>query len=378
MVDGVPCEDAEQLEELAQVIEQQWQGADEVPAARPVVLPETRSGPVSTGTVGGLRVKLKLDRDFDTFMAQPEEKKHLMRKIWEELSCPSAREVSIRKGCVELILDLTPEEAERLYWAAKRGELDGFGLIEVEKIDAPAPPTVEGELSPEAGAAEDDEGQGPPLALAGAAARPGPTAAPDGYVRRSEAAVPLPSTSFTLLERVRTQNTESWRQLVLLYTPLLYRWCRQDRLPASDVEDVIQEVWQKVVRGLATFSSEKGRFRSWLKTLTRHAVVEYFRRSCRRARSDPGAAVDEVQDSAPSSPVGMGGAAEQALLLQRALELIRPEFQQTAWEAFRLCMMERQSAKDVAAALGMSVSAVYLANSRIMGRLRTILDDFLA
>jgi RNA polymerase sigma-70 factor (ECF subfamily) len=374
----VPCEDAEQLEELAQAIEEQWQGADEVPAARPVVLPEPRSGPVSTGTVGGLRVKLKLDRDFDAFMAHPEEKKHLMRKIWEELSCPSAREVSIRKGCVELILDLTPEEAERLFWAAKAGELDGFGLIEVEKIDAPAPASVEGELSPEASTDQDgEEGHGPPLALAGAAARPGPTAAPDGYARRRGPA-PLPSTSFTLLERVRAKNSESWRQFVLLYTPLLHLWCRQARLPASDVEDVIQEAWEKVMRGLATFSSEKGRFRSWLKAITRHAIHDYFRRSCRRVRSDLDAAVAEVVDSLTAPAEGEDTATERTLLLQRALELIRQEFQQTTWEAFRLHVLERQSGQAVAAALGIKPAAVYMAASRILRKLRAVLDDFLA
>jgi RNA polymerase sigma-70 factor (ECF subfamily) len=300
-----------------------------------------------------------------------------MRKIWEELSCPSAREVSIRKGCVELILDLTPEEAERLYWAARAGELDGFGLIEVEKIDAPAPATVEGELSPEAGAAEDDEGQGPPLALAGAAARPGPTGAPDEHARCGEP-VSVFSTSFSLLERVRTQNSESWRQLVLLYTPLLYRWCRQDRLPASDVEDVIQEVWEKVVRGLATFSSEKGRFRSWLKRITRNAVHTYLHRFSRRVHCEPDAAVEELLDSAPSSFASMAGDTEQALLLQRGLELIRREFPQTTWEAFRLCAIEGQSARKVAAALGIKTAAVYVAKYRILRRLRAVLDDFLA
>src|SRR5437588_233056 len=53
-----------------------------------------------------------------------------------------------------------------------------------------------------------------------------------------------------------------------------------------------------------------------------------------------------------------------------AADLIRPVFSETTWQAFQLAAIEGQSGQEVAAALGISVAAVYLAKSRVMVRLK--------
>jgi DNA-directed RNA polymerase specialized sigma24 family protein len=56
--------------------------------------------------------------------------------------------------------------------------------------------------------------------------------------------------------------------------------------------------------------------------------------------------------------------------LTRALGLIRSEFEDRTWRAFWGVVVEGRPAADVAAALGMSANAVYVARSRILRRLR--------
>jgi RNA polymerase sigma-70 factor (ECF subfamily) len=64
-------------------------------------------------------------------------------------------------------------------------------------------------------------------------------------------------------------------------------------------------------------------------------------------------------------------------LVGRALELMRAEFQPTTWKACWECVVNSRPAADVAAELGISVGAVYMAKSRVLSRLRQELTGLL-
>ena len=52
------------------------------------------------------------------------------------------------------------------------------------------------------------------------------------------------------------------------------------------------------------------------------------------------------------------------------MELIEPEFAPATWQAFQRVTLEGQPAAAVAAPLGLSVNAVWLAKSHVLRRLR--------
>jgi RNA polymerase sigma-70 factor (ECF subfamily) len=58
-----------------------------------------------------------------------------------------------------------------------------------------------------------------------------------------------------------------------------------------------------------------------------------------------------------------------------ACEQVRPQVRSAAWQAFWQTAVEGRPAKEVAATLGMSVEAVYLARSRVFARLRKLADS---
>ncbi len=110
-------------------------------------------------------------------------------------------------------------------------------------------------------------------------------------------------TSLTLLQRIKTGDGEAWRRLVVLYTPLLRHWCERDGVRGPDAEDVVQEVLDAVVRGIGGFqrTREGETFRGWLRGITRHKILDHWRRQNRQPQARGGS---EAQDelNAASDP----------------------------------------------------------------------------
>jgi RNA polymerase sigma-70 factor (ECF subfamily) len=52
------------------------------------------------------------------------------------------------------------------------------------------------------------------------------------------------------------------------------------------------------------------------------------------------------------------------------MDLIRPQFEEKTWKAFRRVVLDGLKPAAVAQELGMSVNAVLLAKSRVLSRLR--------
>jgi RNA polymerase sigma-70 factor (ECF subfamily) len=189
-------------------------------------------------------------------------------------------------------------------------------------------------------------------------------------------------TARSLLDRARAREPAAWDRMVVLYAPLVMRWCRGWGLRDDDAADVFQEVFQAVAANLGTFRRSRAgdSFRGWLRTITRNKVHDLYRR---REREPPGVGGSEArhflaqlpQEPAPEE-VSSAGAFDGALL-HRALELIRDEFEPRTWAAFWQTAVEGRATVDVAADLGMSPGAVRVAKSRVLHRLRADLGELL-
>src|SRR5688500_13767280 len=93
------------------------------------------------------------------------------------------------------------------------------------------------------------------------------------------------STRVSLLVRVRDPRDEAaWLEFVEVYGPLIYRYARRAGLQEADADDVTQEVLRTTVRTMPAFEYDprRGRFRSWLKTLTMNQVRDHLARGKRR------------------------------------------------------------------------------------------------
>jgi RNA polymerase sigma-70 factor (ECF subfamily) len=191
------------------------------------------------------------------------------------------------------------------------------------------------------------------------------------------------SVSSSLLQRLQSQETVAWQRLTYLYGPTVYSWCRQKGLSPEDADDVRQEVFQAVVKGIGAFRRDRpgDSFRGWLWTITHNKLCNFRRHG---ARHDPVAAAGgttalehlrEIPQDESVTPDPTQAAADQRGLYQRALELIQSEFAERTWQAFWRVAVEGRPAVEVAAELGMSPGAVYIAKSRVRRRLQEEFAD---
>lgn len=189
-----------------------------------------------------------------------------------------------------------------------------------------------------------------------------------------------PSTSFSLVQRVRQRDPDAWNAFSALYSPLVYRWARRWGLQSEDSADVLQNVFVSVFRGLERFDADRpdASFRGWLWTITRNAVREHIRKRRAEPPAAGGSAAAQLLSELPDLESEAADQPDQeafAGLTHRALDVVRSRTAPQVWDAFWRTTLGGESAPEAAAALGMTATAVRQAKYRVLCQLRDLLLD---
>lgn len=192
-------------------------------------------------------------------------------------------------------------------------------------------------------------------------------------------------TSLSMLDRLKNNpRGAAWDQFQGLYIPLIRRWLR--RIPGlhDEADDVTHEVLIVVLQHVAAFDRQReGSFRTWLRQITIHRVRDYTRKRARRPMVglEDGATeafLGQLADNSSQLAVEWDREHDRHVI-DRLLEIVRPDFQKETWQAFQRFALDGTPAAQVAAELGLTEGAVVAAKSRILRRLRdeagAILDD---
>lgn len=196
-----------------------------------------------------------------------------------------------------------------------------------------------------------------------------------------------PTTSLSLIDRVKNGDQEAWEQFVRIYSPVIYSRCRNGDLSPDESADAMQTVFLKVYQGLSQFEPRKDRasFRSWLRTVATHTVSDHFRVVAQHFQALDAATLTlklkRIEDSFSEFPADDSHARKQQsgrqLLAYSAMQQIRGEFEERTWTAFWRTTIDGQKAVDVASELNMSPGAVRTASYTVRKRLREELQEFL-
>jgi len=166
-------------------------------------------------------------------------------------------------------------------------------------------------------------------------------------------------------------------EIIAPYGPIIERWCRRCGLNQVQAEEVLLQITdpQSLLTRFRKFDRARGRFRAYIKMVTRRVAIDLYRRSAQHLTGGtenerqiaylpaPAERVESGVDSQPSWEV------EARVLLARAEELVRSRIAERTWHAYQLLVKEKIPATEVAARLGISCTNAHQIRCRIMGRI---------
>lgn len=150
------------------------------------------------------------------------------------------------------------------------------------------------------------------------------------------------------------------RELFERHAPWVARRLRR-QLPADAVEDVLQETFVAVWRGVGRYQSQ-GEVGAWIWGIARRQAATWLRK---HGRIDPVFEIEDVDDAATI--------AVQRADLQQALARLGPDGSESR-ELVRLAFVEERSVRDVARILDIPEGTVKSRVHRLRRRLRTYLS----
>lgn len=186
----------------------------------------------------------------------------------------------------------------------------------------------------------------------------------------------MATTSTSLLERLRdARDQDAWGRVMDLYGPLIRGWADRLGVRGADADDLVQDVLTVVVRRFPEFvhPEKPGAFRGWLRAIAVNCAREVWHdrktKPVAPGGTDFGSYLARLED--PDDPLARDWDREHDVFVTRKLlDRLRTEFETKTWDLFRRFVLDGVPADQVAAELGTTPNAVYIAKSRVLARLR--------
>ncbi|MCC6510612.1 MAG: sigma-70 family RNA polymerase sigma factor [Pirellulaceae bacterium] len=193
----------------------------------------------------------------------------------------------------------------------------------------------------------------------------------------------VPDTRISLILRLpRSADGTAWREFVELYEPLIMRFARSRRLQDSDAHELVQRVFVAVAGSVGRWQPDpsRGTFRAWLFRIARNQLIKQVTARARERSVGGTSNFVKLHQELPN-PSGADDSQESLIdqeyrqvVFELAAERVRKAVLPQTWEAFRLSMVDEIPCQQVAKTLKMSIGAVYIARSRVVARLREVVQ----
>jgi RNA polymerase sigma-70 factor (ECF subfamily) len=153
---------------------------------------------------------------------------------------------------------------------------------------------------------------------------------------------------------------------------MIRAFVRRQGAAASDVPDIVQDIFVRLIPTLARFQFDpsRGRFRTWLWRVASNAVANWNRKSTSRARTE---AAWRERQSAHALRDNVSAEPEQTHLrhlLDQVLVEVHETTLPTTWACFEGRVLRARPAVELAAELGVSQNSVYVNASRVLAQVR--------
>lgn len=188
-----------------------------------------------------------------------------------------------------------------------------------------------------------------------------------------------PDTRESLILRLPSaQDALAWREFISIYEPLIIRFAIRRGLQEADAREIAQNVLIAVAKSVDRWQPdrERGRFRAWLFRIARNQLINWISKHANQASAARALDYSEL-NQIPSKD---HRAAEIEIELEYRREMFRvaaaqarDSFSSSTWDAFWRTSVLAEPVHSVAASLGLTSGAVYIARSRVTSKIRDII-----
>lgn len=180
-------------------------------------------------------------------------------------------------------------------------------------------------------------------------------------------------TRISLIERTSSGRDErAWEELLGYYAPFIRKIILRMGLRGADLDDLQQQVALKLWKGMPSYRTQddKARFRNWLSTLIRNAVIDWMR-SQRRTREVITTEPEAFEHLDPQSPGIEAVIAQewQNHIVGLAMRNLSEVFSGKAIEVF-VRTLKGESVETIAERLDLRRESVYVLRTRVKTRLQ--------
>ena len=190
-----------------------------------------------------------------------------------------------------------------------------------------------------------------------------------------------PKTCQALFLRLQDEdNEEAWEEFVSIYRPVIYRMAVRKGLQSADAEDLSQHVLVSISKKISEWEHDpnRGRFRTWLQTVVKNAVINAItRKTQERGIGGTEAIAMFAQKPLETDDKAMFESEVRQEAFRHAADLVESEFKESTWRAFWLTSIEGMSPTDAAKELDKSVGSIYVSKSRVMDRIKRKVGELL-
>ncbi len=190
-----------------------------------------------------------------------------------------------------------------------------------------------------------------------------------------------PHTRASLLLRLKNRDdAAAWEEFVAIYQPILYRMARSRGHQDADAREIVQEVMVAITKHIESFEARRGTgsFRAWLSTMVRTKAINHFARTSKHfgiggtefskrleQHVDPNCDAENQFDQE-----------YRKQLFMWAADRVRETVNESTWNAFWQSCVQEHPVEQVASRLKLSVGSVYVARTRIIAKMRRMIDAY--
>jgi RNA polymerase sigma-70 factor (ECF subfamily) len=159
---------------------------------------------------------------------------------------------------------------------------------------------------------------------------------------------------------------------------MLFALLRKQGVQDFEANDVVQDVFVKLLAKVHTYERENCKFRSWLFSVAHHTLIDRARRRASHRKALDGWAAQMLQ-ATPSDSVKMAEEwvrIHRTKILRYALESVRRQTSARGWSCFEQRLLRDRPRAEIAAELGLEPNAVFVNSCRVLKTIRAVCQEF--